>query len=489
MTPYPHWLFPPIASSVICEIVSGVKAPEAMVGNSVLAAMALAIQAQYRVKRREGLESPCSLALVSICGSGERKTTVDKLTSKAFREFEVEQLHIFEKEHAKYRSAQLIWKTHLGVLMRRLQKAIQSGEPLAEFEAAIINHEDALPKPPKRIRYLYNDTTSAALLQGLHENTRSVCLNEDEAARFFDGPLSADASLINKGWDGSDLTVDRRTSECFSVKSPRISLNLMVQPSAFAKYMAKKGEEARGVGFIARWLVCYPTTTQGTRFEYNSQALQNSQQEKFNERIKELLLNQVENGFVENPSSEIVLNFTREAEHEWILIANQIENAIQPGGYFFQASDYASKIAENIARIAGVFHVFSGDMGTEISLKTLQSAASLAQWYAAEFIRLFSPPTPLQELLNDAIVVEQWLIEFVQKKGMFWLDKTILQQYGPNPLRKKLNRLNLALNYLIHAQRLRIDNVGKRKKIVVLNENFFGAIARGDHPIGFVPLS
>ncbi|WP_461175380.1 DUF3987 domain-containing protein [Uliginosibacterium flavum] len=72
--------------------------------------MALAVQAQYRVRRREGLESPCSLALVSICASGERKTTVDRKTTKAFHEFQSDQLQEYKKQRTEYSAAKLIWE-------------------------------------------------------------------------------------------------------------------------------------------------------------------------------------------------------------------------------------------------------------------------------------------------------------------------------------------------------------------------------------------
>ncbi len=483
---YPAYAFPLIASSAIHEIAAETMAPPAMVGSSILSAMALAVQAHYRVKRREGLESPCSLATVTICRSGERKSTVDKKTTKAFRDFEANNLKEYKEKHAQYRSSKTIWETQKGVLIRNFKKAIERSQPLEELKTAIESHERSEPPPPSKVRFLYNDVTSAALLYGLHQNSRSASLNEDEAARFFDGPLSEDASLINKGWDGSDLTVDRRSSESFSVKSPRISLNLMVQPSAFTKYMEKKGEEARGIGFIARWLVCFPPSTIGTRFN-NHDTSDPIEQTKFNGRIKELLERQKANGVLANPSMETVLTFSPEAEREWILVANQIEEAIRPGGLFCESSDYASKVAENIARIAGIFHAFAGEEGTQISLSTLRSAVSVARWYADEFVRLFSPPDPLHLLVRDAVLLEEWFIKIVQTRGWDVVEKTFILRFGPNSLRS-CNRLDWALDFLMNAQRLIIQKAGKRKTLVLLNNNYFGPKARGIQPIGFPPL-
>ena len=484
---YPLGAFPPIAYAVIQEIAVETQAPVAMVGSSTLAAMALAVQSKFRVKRREGLESPCSLACVSICASGERKTTVDKKTSSGFQVFQDAGLDEYKKLAKEYSVRKMLWDSQKRVLLRQYEKAVENGDSIDEFQNKLVEHEDTKPMPPRRIRLVYQDVTPAALLYGLHENTRSAALSENEAARFFNGPVSDDASLINKGWDGSDLIVDRRSSECFTVASPRLTLNLMVQPSAFAQYMERKGEEARGVGFIARWLVCCPTTTQGTRF-IDQPTAKPVAQAAFKTRILELLADQAAVGAFENSAHEIVLSFTPDAEREWIHVANQIEESIRPGGLFCEASDYASKVAENVARIAGVFHAFAGFEGTQISLDTLRDAVIVARWYAVEFIRLFAPPDPLHLVIRDAIVLESWLLKIVQTRGWFQIEKNFILQCGPNSLRNR-DRLNWALSHLQHTQRLLLQQVGKRKQLVNLNINFFGQISRGLPPIGyFTPL-
>ena len=57
--------------------------------------------------------------------------------------------------------------------------------------------------------------------------------------------------------------------------------------------MERKGDDARGIGFLARCLVSYPPSTQGTRFlrslPENLDAIQS-----FKERIRELLEGQIE---------------------------------------------------------------------------------------------------------------------------------------------------------------------------------------------------
>lgn len=143
-----------------------------------------------------------------------------------------------------------------------------------------------------KIRLIYSDTTPAAFLAGLRDNSRSAGLCEDEAGRIFEGRLINDLGLLNKLWDGRDVTVDRK-HESFRIRAPRCTVSWMVQPAVFGKFMERKGEEARGIGFMARCLVSYPLSTQGSRFlkcwPRDLDAVQ-----KFRERILELLTDQID---------------------------------------------------------------------------------------------------------------------------------------------------------------------------------------------------
>lgn len=142
------------------------------------------------------------------------------------------------------------------------------------------------------IRLIYADTTPAAFIAGLHNNSRSAALCEDEAGRIFSSRLVDDLALLNKLWNGSDITVDRK-KESFRIRSPRCTISWMVQPAVFRKFMDRKGEDARGVGFLARCLVSYPLSTQGTRFLRNQPESLDAIN-TFGARITELLNDQID---------------------------------------------------------------------------------------------------------------------------------------------------------------------------------------------------
>lgn len=146
------------------------------------------------------------------------------------------------------------------------------------------------PKP--KIRLLYSDATPAGFLYNLYINSKSAGLIEDEAGRIFNSRIVDDLGLLNKVWDARSVTVDRRSGS-FCVREPRATISWMVQPAIFSKYMDRKGESARGIGFLARCLVSYPQSTQGTRFLMNG-IMDVEKIDAFRCRIRTLLEDQLE---------------------------------------------------------------------------------------------------------------------------------------------------------------------------------------------------
>ena len=61
-------------------------------------------------------------------------------------------------------------------------------------------------------------------------------------------------ALLNVLWDGGEIAVDRR-----------LTLGLMVQPKALRGFLERAATLPRASSFIARLLIAWPASTQGTR--------------------------------------------------------------------------------------------------------------------------------------------------------------------------------------------------------------------------------
>ncbi len=71
---------------------------------------------------------------------------------------------------------------------------------------------------------------TAAIKNQLCGKWRSVGIMSDEAGIIFDGYTLSDVPFINKMWDGSVLSVDRKNELEQMIENARMTLSLMVQP-------------------------------------------------------------------------------------------------------------------------------------------------------------------------------------------------------------------------------------------------------------------
>ena len=82
--------------------------------------------------------------------------------------------------------------------------------------------------------------------------------------------MSSDSAMRNLGllnvlWDGSSHRITRRTSEPIEIRGLRLTMVLQTQEQTLKEFFTKTSGLARGIGFLARFLVTFPESTQGTR--------------------------------------------------------------------------------------------------------------------------------------------------------------------------------------------------------------------------------
>lgn len=171
--------------------------------------------------------------------------------------------------------------------------------------------------------------------------------------------------------------------------------------------------------------------------------------------------------------------FSHDAKNLWLRLHNEIENDMKPGGSLYDVKDYGSKLAENIARVAALFHHFEQFEG-DISAETLERAIRVCYWYTDEFIRIFSQSQIPQEVV-DANILENFLVTYcIQTNSLEPIRLQYLLQEGPHSIRKR-DRRNAALNVLARQGKLTVMKIG-RKMCVMLNQNYFASAMNGMLP-------
>ena len=176
-----------------------------------------------------------------------------------------------------------------------------SGVLSEEEEQRLFDHENHRPAKPKKFKLLYDDSTSEALFSGLNKSLPTAGLISSEGGGVLSGRALNDLSKQNAIWSGDSITVDRASAESYEINGARLTVSIMAQESAFKDYMDRRGEVSRGSGLWARFLVCNPRSTQGTRFIENG-TMSWEYRDKFSARLVEILQKNI--ALLENPDRE-----------------------------------------------------------------------------------------------------------------------------------------------------------------------------------------
>ncbi|USU01362.1 YfjI family protein [Pseudomonas siliginis] len=442
------------------EVQTNIQAPRGLILSTALTAIAIVSQGLIDVRKPNGQVVPTSLMVLTIADSGERKSTVENVFLGPLRDFQRQQGSVYQHELQMWQVRHDIWKARRTALLKDITKKSSVGQPIQDEEQQISSHQVTEPLRPKEFKLLYEDCTSEALFLGLYQNLPTAGLTSSEGGGVLGGRAFNDLSKMNSIWSGDAISVERKTTQSFVLNEARLTVSIMAQVSAVDSYMVRRGEMARGSGLWARFLVCHPQSTQGSRISHsNTQSQEHCG--NFTLRLTELLQQNVK--LLRQPAFEKeIVEFTLEASERWIKIANQIEMDILPGYQFEGAGDHASKLADNIARVAALFHYFE-KLDGGISLETLNAAVEFCASCSTDFLALFMPPTQ-QSLEADEL--DSWLNRF-RSSGQRSVRKNDIRQRCPAKLRDS-GRLDRALDALLAAGKVGVYHENNRVWVDVL---------------------
>ena len=464
--PYPLDALPDTIRAAVEEVVGFVKAPIPLVASSALSALSLACQAHIDVKRAEGLQGPVGLFLLTIADSGERKSSCDSHFSKPVHNYETTQQEQAKPLLKDYAAAVEAWEAKRGGIKEKIRQLAKEAKSTSGHEQALRDLEHDKPEPPKIPRLMYADATPEALAYSLAKQWPAGGIVSSEAGIVLGshgmGKDSAmrNLGLLNQLWDGNSVTIDRRQEGAsFTVRGARLTVALQVQEPTLREFFQQSGALARGTGFLARFLVAWPESTQGSR--HFTEAPENwPHLAAFHRRIA-AILDQPAPIDEDGGLSPALMAMSAEAKALWVDYYNAIESELSSGGELYDVRDVASKSADNAARLAALFQMFGG--GGAISAETFDSASRIAAWHLSES-RRFLGELALPVELTDASRLDAWLIKHCRSQRTCSVEKRHALQYGP--LRKK-DRLDAAIKELADLDRLRAQNEYKPATLAI----------------------
>ncbi|MCG7993208.1 MAG: DUF3987 domain-containing protein [Candidatus Thiodiazotropha lotti] len=468
--PYPLDALPETLRAAVEEVRAFTKAPIPLVASSALAALSLAVQAHADVKRAEKLQGPTGLFLLTVADSGERKSTCDGFFMQAIRDYEAEQAEAAKPLIKDHKAAMEAWEAKRGGIKEKIRQLSKAGKPAREQEEALRDLEHDKPEPPQVPRLIYGDATPEALKWNLAKGWPSGGVVSSEAGLVFGAhgmgkdSVMRNLATLNQLWDGADIATERRTTESFTVSGARLTIALQVQEATLRSFFDRTGGLARGTGFLARFLLAWPESTQGNR-PFTDPPESWPALARFNQRIAGILEQDApidEDGALSPP----VLPLAADTKDAWVMFHDAIESELRSGGELYDVRDVASKTADNAARIATLFQLFEHGSGGAVGLAAFEGASRIAAWHLHEARRFYGELVLPQEQA-DAARLDSWLLDYCRREKTNIVPRREVQRnVTPGHLRQK-TALDFALAELVEADRVQLVQDGRRKEIHV----------------------
>ena len=408
--PYPVSALPPLLRDAVVEAQSFVQSPGALVACSALSALSLVAQGLADVRRDDQLVGPVSLYILAVAESGERKSSCDRIFGAALRDWERDQAAACAPSIAAHETAVATSEAKRAGLLEAIKRKRRDLQETAEEEAALQELAGLVPSPVKVPRLLFTDATPEALSHALATGWPSAAVLSAEAGAIFGAhgmgfeAILRNLALVNVLWDGGGIDIDRRSKSSYRLRDRRLTFGVMVQPEALRTFIERAGALPRGSGFLARFLIAWPASTQGHR-PYRPAPVAMPAVERFNIRIRALLDSPLTTDAL-GGLTPTVLDLSPPAHAAWVQAYDAIERELASGGSYAPIRDVAAKAAENIARLAALFHLLDHGAAGTIDRTCVDSAAQIVVWHLQEAHRLLgdldAPPTMAAAIRFDA---------------------------------------------------------------------------------------
>jgi Protein of unknown function (DUF3987) len=441
---YPIDALPDVISDAVTEYRAYGQQPLSLTASSALAAVSLVSQGLADVARDPRLIGPISLNFSIVAVSGERKTSADRHFTREIRRWQDEKRESLLAEDGRARAAIASWAAQRDGLLAKIKaasgkKATANKADIEALKAELTTLEQNKPVGIIMPLLFYEDVNAETLAVKFAEGWPSASLWSDEGGLVIgsngmsDENLMKFVALLNRLWDGGSFDRLRLTTKSAEIRGRRFTVSLMMQPLVIARMLGACGGATRNMGFMARNLVAWPTSTIGRR-RYKEPPGDMPNTERLNLRLRGLLNEQLPmqgpKGALQPPA--LTLSYTAKAE--WTLFFNDVEAELSRTGEFGDIPDIGAKIAENAARVAGQFHVIEQGPAGDIKKNLMYSAIAVAMWHLNEARRVIDANRKSEDVADAELLLE-WLLK--QERPV---DPRDILRLGPSQIRDKRRR-------------------------------------------------
>ena len=261
-TAFPTDALGPVLADAANAIADSTQCAPATAAQSVLGAAALAVQAHADVRLPHGQIRPLSLFLITVAGSGERKSAADDLALAPVREDEDRAAITHRAQGIDYRNAHDAWRASRAKIERETKSSWSQKKEALD----LLGPE---PKPPLRPELTVTNPTIEGLVKNWVDGRATRGLFTSEGGVFAAGVAMSDdnrlktAATLSSLWDSGRADRDRAGDGVLRLKGRRLSMHLLIQPDLSRRLLASA--DLTDQGLSSRLLVAAPKPMAGLR--------------------------------------------------------------------------------------------------------------------------------------------------------------------------------------------------------------------------------
>lgn len=407
-------------------------------------------------------QMPAGLYLVVEGESGSGKTQALQLSHYKIKAHERQQYDDYIKDLATWEA----------------DKSALKGSELKDF---LVNE----PKPHNPITMFSDATIEPVTDKFINGEMSNASWTTDEAAQFFNGHTMTGDTAGNALGVATMIHSTGSFSKTRSLKNayanPKthaydVRLTMLLMAQRVVLEPALNNPLLEGQGFLARVLIACPASTQGSRV-WNDPSRR--EQDRFSDPVLVAYWSRCQQLLDPAPSHQPITPTgapkrqlmrwqDKQTEQTFYDYMQKIENEQAQGGMYEHFKSYASRMAENASRIAALMAFF--DERQTISTADIKRAFMFADYSMAERMRYAdATPTGTQ---NDSERLSNWLVSKAQGKNPAVLNRSLVYNGAPMPMRKNNRLLQSELDNLESMGHVRQEVEG-RKKVIYINPKLF----------------
>jgi Protein of unknown function (DUF3987)/CHC2 zinc finger len=385
---FPLQRLPPLVEAMAKEVCETERVPESLVGSCALGILSASIGAGLVVQSGSNRVTRGNIYLLVSAESGSGKSETFRHIAKPFRQFEMDRIQRWKEQD---RPDAIAMRQLLEVDIKRCKRKYEKqrdddiGEEVKKFEREMEELEERLHPPTLSCE----DVTTEKLADLLSKNDEQLASLSADALSIVNILLGrynkldrTDEALYLKAFSGDPCVVHRMSRDPISLESPCLTALWLTQPDKLQSLLDERSLNEGGL--IPRILPCH-TDCEPREIGTNPPSISISVEKAYAGLIFCLLETY-------RLADE---RFTIVATSEALQALNDHHDAIvkRRRGELRDVTSYAARWNEQAWRIAVCLH--AGTHGSQaheqpVSLETAQRAIALADWFAAEQLRILN---------------------------------------------------------------------------------------------------